>query len=371
MRILHLADVHLDRPFVGLDQVAARARRAGLFDAFRRCLDLARERQVDLVTIGGDLWEEEHVRPDTLRSVAFELGRLDVPVLVVCGNHDPLVPGGSHRRAPWPENATLVGSAALERHDVGDATTLWARSWGAGDLPAGWLGEARAPADGRTHLLLVHGTAATVPLFAEGAHGPFDPHALRRAGFSLVLAGHIHLMQHVDGVVYPGSPEPLAWDEAGAHGAAVVEVADGVVSVELVEVARTRVELRALDCRGAGSSSELQARIELALPDAETATRTYLRLRLAGAVDPVCTVDAGRIRAELAPRFAGVVVEDATTVAIDLDARAQRRTLDGAFVRAVRERLDRAGTEEERRRLELALEAGLAAIDGREVVHVD
>lgn len=371
MRILHLADVHLDRPFVGLDQAAARERRAGLFDAFRRSLGLARERGADLVTIGGDLWEEEHVRPDTLRSVAFELGRLDVPVLVICGNHDPLLPGGSHRRTPWPDNVTLVGADALERHDVDASTTVWARSWGAGDLPFGWLDGARAPADGRTHLLLVHGTAATVRLFAEGAHGPFDPHALHRAGFALVLAGHVHLMQHVDGVVYPGSPEPLGWDEAGPHGAAVVDVTGDGASVELVELARTRVDLRPLDCAGAGSSSELHARIELALPDAETATRTYLRLRLTGAVDPGCAVDAGRIRSELAPRFAGVVVEDATSVAIDLDARARRRTLDGAFVRAIRDRLDRAGTDEERRRLELALEAGLAAIDGREVVHVD
>ena len=65
MRIAHLADVHLDRPFVALPAAAAETRRDELFDAFGRCLTLARERGADLITIGGDLWEEEHVRADT------------------------------------------------------------------------------------------------------------------------------------------------------------------------------------------------------------------------------------------------------------------------------------------------------------------
>ena len=45
------------------------------------------------ITIGGDLWEEENVRPDIRNSVAYELGQLDIPVLICCGNHDPLVTG--------------------------------------------------------------------------------------------------------------------------------------------------------------------------------------------------------------------------------------------------------------------------------------
>ena len=57
MKILHLADVHLDRPFVGLPADEARARRADLLGTFRRCLEAARGHGVDAVTIGGDLWE--------------------------------------------------------------------------------------------------------------------------------------------------------------------------------------------------------------------------------------------------------------------------------------------------------------------------
>jgi hypothetical protein len=61
MRILHIADVHLDRPFVDLGAADARARRAEVRDTFRRALKIGEERNVDLITIGGDLWEDENV----------------------------------------------------------------------------------------------------------------------------------------------------------------------------------------------------------------------------------------------------------------------------------------------------------------------
>jgi DNA repair protein SbcD/Mre11 len=75
MRILHIADVHLDRPFVDLGAADARARRAEVRDTFRRALKVGEEREVDLITIGGDLWEHENVIADTRLSVAREPGR--------------------------------------------------------------------------------------------------------------------------------------------------------------------------------------------------------------------------------------------------------------------------------------------------------
>ena len=129
MRIVHFADVHLDRPFIGMELEAARERRAGLRAAFDRCLELATSRGADLITIGGDLWEDEHVTPDTIRWVADRLSRAGRPVIVVAGNHDPLSPGGPFDRAPFGENVTVLGSgAAFDRVDVGDLS-VWGTSW--------------------------------------------------------------------------------------------------------------------------------------------------------------------------------------------------------------------------------------------------
>src|SRR6266550_5812532 len=134
MKILHFADVHLDRPLAGLPVETARRRRGELFSAFQRCLALGVEHGADLITIGGDLWEEEHVRPDTRNSVAYELGQLDIPALICCGNHDPLIAGGSWRQTEWPENVEIVPLRSLSEHRF-ESTSVWSISWGGGEPP--------------------------------------------------------------------------------------------------------------------------------------------------------------------------------------------------------------------------------------------
>jgi DNA repair protein SbcD/Mre11 len=370
MRILHFADVHLDRPFVGLPQESARRRRRELFDAFRRCLALAREREVDLVTIGGDLWEEEHVQADTRRSVAHELSQLDVPVLIVCGNHDPLRPGGSYLRTAWPDNVTIVAGRRLHEHRNGDVS-VWAVSWGAGELTERMLESVQLDPQSGMHLLLIHGTARGAAFESE-AYFPFDAAAVERAGFALCLAGHVHCAVQLGRVVYPGSPEPLGWGEAdGDHCAAVVECAGRRASVELVPTNVTRYAKRELDCTGCGSSAEVDDKVRRVLVD-DDAGSLFLRLRLVGEVSADCALDAGRIAAAHGDRYRTLVVVDRTGPLLDIAARADRPGLEGLFVRKLRERIEAAAGDDERRRSELALEAGLRAMDGREdVLRVD
>jgi DNA repair exonuclease SbcCD nuclease subunit len=66
--ILHLADLHLDVQFRDLSRApkVANARREALRSALKRALALARTQQVDAVTIGGDLYEAEHISADTI-----------------------------------------------------------------------------------------------------------------------------------------------------------------------------------------------------------------------------------------------------------------------------------------------------------------
>ncbi len=75
-------------------------------------------------------------------------------------------------------------------------------------------------------------------------------------GFDLCLAGHLHSGgMRDDLVLYPGSPEPLAWDETGRHCVAVVELVPGrQPGVDLVDFNRRRYAVRNVNCEGARSS---------------------------------------------------------------------------------------------------------------------
>jgi len=395
IKILHLADLHLDRPFVGLTPEDARARRRGLREALDRCLELALEHGADVLTIGGDLWEDEHVTPDTCRWVADRLGGAGLPVVLVAGNHDPLRPGGPYARVAWPENVrVLPAEAGLVRHEIG-ALSIWGMSWGAAPLTARALDGFHVPADGATHLLLLHGTAgnASFPGAPSGgaAHCPFTGAAVRDAGFDLCLAGHLHAGRVRDGlVVYPGSPEPLAWDETGRHAVALVELVPGAPPrVELIDVNRRRCAQTLVDCEGAASSADIERALRAAIVEAAAGAAAdgaraglCLQAALRGRIEPGCRIDIEDLAAAAGGgELALLQLRDETQPAFDLDALAEQPTALGAFVRELRERIDACdpggrdsadgdpGEEAQRRRLELALDLGLRAMHGDDLAH--
>ncbi|MBA2564990.1 MAG: DNA repair exonuclease [Gemmatimonadetes bacterium] len=371
MRIVHLADVHLDRRFVGMPLPGAKKRRAELKEAFRRCLAVAREQGAEAVTIGGDLWEDEHVTADTRNFVADELRQLPCPVLLIGGNHDPLLAGGNHLRTPWPESVRLFRTDQPTEERLGEVS-IWGVSWTGGNLTSGFLDTFRVPDDGRTHLLLLHGTSRNVPAYLTGgvAYCSFTPEAVRRAGFALCLSGHIHAAS-IDGVVvYPGSPEPLGWGEMGMHAVAVADVGTEGCEARLVEVNRRRYLERRVGCAEATSSAAVEEAVARALNDPEPAA-TCLRLELVGQISADCEIDGEALVARHRAAYAELVVRDLTTPAYDYASLARQPTAVGRFVKILTERLD-ASEGEEREVVELALIAGLRAVAGRkDVLHVD
>jgi exonuclease SbcD len=371
VRILHLADVHLDRPFVGLPGDVARRRRGELRRTFERCLELAREHGAGVVSIGGDLWEEEHVSADTRSWVAAKLEALDMPVAVICGNHDPLIPGGSHARTAWPTNVHRFTSSEPTELALGGAS-VWGASWTGGTFSTGFLDSFGVPRDGRVHLLLLHGTAgASTYLDEEGRYGPFDVQHVSRAGFARCIAGHIHAAHEVGSVVYPGSPEPLGWSETHRHCVALIDIGeDGGVDVEFIDVNAREYRHRTVAVDGANSSADIERMLAAALDDVDPA-RLYLRVTLTGEIDVACAIHADALAARH-PDYAALVVVNSTRPMFDLAALAEQPTALGRFVKDLLERIAHADSERERESLELALLAGVRAMHGEgDVLDVD
>ena len=67
MKILHMADCHLDTPFRGLPPRTAALRRQALRDGFRRALERGAREGVDAVLIAGDLFDNPYRAPSTVQ----------------------------------------------------------------------------------------------------------------------------------------------------------------------------------------------------------------------------------------------------------------------------------------------------------------
>lgn len=96
IRILHGADIHLEP-----DSSAGNL-------ALKGFTELAIQARVDLVVIAGDLFEHNRVTAPMVESVTQELHRVQVPVIILPGNHDCLVPDSIYLRHSVPKLASNI-----------------------------------------------------------------------------------------------------------------------------------------------------------------------------------------------------------------------------------------------------------------------
>jgi exonuclease SbcD len=374
--LLHIADLHLDRAFAGMGcqgELAIR-RRQGLREALRRAGRTAQERGCAAITIGGDLYEHDRAGADTatfLRDTFASWSPL--AVLVAPGNHDALLAGSIYSRTEWPANVHVFDAAELRPHELLAGLNVW----GLAHLEPAWQGDPLdcRPPSGDVNLALFHGAELGSRPDGKSIHGPFHAADVRSRGFAAALCGHYHRrrVDEVNGVLYPGSPEPLTFDEHERRGPVLVTVsADGKVGYEPVEDNRWHARTATVDVAGARSLADVvdaaEAAAIVALAGLEP-DRAMLRIDLVGEIEQSVSTDSYTVESSVrdGSGAAGVRVRDLTSPAISAAALVDDPTVRGAFARAVAEAAGSASDDRHRIILEDALRYGLQALAGAEI----
>jgi exonuclease SbcD len=370
IRLLHLADVHLGRPFQMLGEKGAAQRRA-LEEALARAVDLAIAAGVHLVLIAGDLFDSAKPSPATVAVAARELRRLDearIRVALVAGNHDVTSDGRLAAAEALREanpNALLLGPE-VERHTFPDLDlTLVGRSpapGAAGSPLAAW------PRERTTTFAvgLTHGSCYR----AGVVEGPavIHPQEIRLLGLDYLALGDWHSALEVHGPPHPawyaGAPELLAYDQEGAGHVLLVDLpAPGQARVTPQRVGRRHYRRLELDLARTDDEGVRKAIEAAADPDAVCDV-------VLGGLVPVSRVVAARtLEEEFADRFFRLRVSNRTHLWLDEAqlAALPADTVLGRFVRVMRQRLT-AVPEDRRAVLEAALQLGVALLQGREVL---
>lgn len=359
LRLLHFADLHLDRSFASerLYGVGAQRRRGDLRAALQRIVERAREAQVDLITCAGDLFEHDHVTRDTAGFLTQTLGSAGLPVLIAPGHADPAVPSSPYRYLRWPDNVTIATHEDLRPYRYGDVH-VWAAGFMHPDVADAPLRDFARQTEG-VHLLLLH--ASDMSQLPEGIapDKPILPSQVADAGFRHALLGHFHEASTQAAMTYPGSPEPLGWSERGRHCTALLTIADdGTVQVVLEDINQRQFVQETIDITGMTSPDQVRDAV-LAIRDGKHLEGAVIRATLVGERARSLRLDPQALSAECSDGFAYFEFRDQSRVSHDLEAATQEFTSRGEMVRKLVDHRQESRHEEQTvgRALQLALDA--------------
>ena len=374
-RFIHTSDIHLDTSFSGSgfpSRLGDRKREA-IRGTFRRIMDDARQQDVDLVLIAGDLFESERVTPDTVEFIRKQFEGLgSIRVFIAPGNHDPFIPGSPYREESWPDNVYIFSEEAF--HSV-EIPQLGIRVTGFGferpHLEDRFFQKLPVLSKDLFNIVLSHGSNTGRIPAGKSRHGPFTIGEIAGKNIQYCALGHYHQQQQLPNPVddtpawYSGIPEGRGWDETGPCGYLFGEFTDGNLAVENRTCNQYALNILAVDCDSFSTREQI---LDTVLNRHEDVfdSNTILRVRLAGALDPKLDLSIPELDERLAGHALYIQWDDQTHPAWDFESLSHEKTLRGRFVQSLNERID-AASGEEKIRLERARLYGIQALSGHAV----
>ena len=240
MRFIHAADLHIDSPLKGLsryEDAPLAQLRGATRRALERLVELAIDEKVDFVLIAGDLydcdWQDFHTGL-FVREQMVKLGKKDIRVFIVQGNHD--AQGVISRQVPWPDNVKVFSSRKAETVRL-DAlnVAIHGHSFSDREMPVDLVPGYPSAVSGFFNIGLLHTSLTGMP--GHDTYAPTSLSVLQTKGYDYWALGHIHARQVVceqPRVVFSGNLQGRHARETGAKGCELVEVQGSVLEARFV-----------------------------------------------------------------------------------------------------------------------------------------
>lgn len=249
MRFLHTADWQLGMTRHFLNDEAQPRYSAARRDVVAAMGPIAKEVGAEFVVVAGDVFEDNHLAPRVISQSLEAMRRIEVPVYLLPGNHDPLDAGSVYTSALFaderPDNVVVLDRAGV--HEVRPGLEIVAAPWRSKAPTTDLVGDVLADLtdDGVTRIVVGHGG---VDVFQADRDKPSFirlaavEDALARGAVHYVALGDKHSRTKVGDtgrVWYSGAPEVTNYDHVESDPGHVL-----VVDVDESDPAR-RVEVEA------------------------------------------------------------------------------------------------------------------------------
>lgn len=236
LRFIHAADLHLDSPFKGLQNLPPHIRHRliqSTFEAFENVVQLAIHNKVDFVLFAGDIYDRADRSLKAQLAFMEGLERLSeqgIHSFIVHGNHDPL-DGFSFVWQP-PERVHFFSAEQVEKASFYKNGTEAAHIYGI-SYPTAKVDENLSHRFKRENqdifsVALLHTNCGGAKEHEN--YAPCTKQDLLRAGFDYWALGHVHQRQIIHQqppMIYPGNIQGRHIREQGEKGVYLIDVDEG------------------------------------------------------------------------------------------------------------------------------------------------
>jgi DNA repair exonuclease SbcCD nuclease subunit len=217
---IHTADWHIGNPFSGFPREMRQKLSRAIFRAVELTFLYARNKNIPLLLCAGDALDNGQTcaKADLLELFRIIRRYPETRVVMITGNHDPLVAGNVYRRVEKdniPGNFHLVCEDEIIPYPEGnlDIYASSAREKNGRYNPLEWV-KRESRESGKYKIGLCHGSIENEAF--PGDAFPIPPDFARQRGLDYLALGDWHSFKKInDRTYYPGVPEPLQFGDEG------------------------------------------------------------------------------------------------------------------------------------------------------------
>jgi exonuclease SbcD len=361
---IHCADLHLDAPFKSMGAYTG-DRRNDIKQTFEKIISLSLDKNVDYLLVSGDLFEHDYAGRKTIQWINEQFERLsDKPVIIIPGNHDPCTDDSWYRNYTWCPNVRILSSKNPDFRDDSLSCYFYGIGFDSYRQEAVIITVAPENRPNFFNICLFHGTV-DMP-FAQQPYNPVNSSQLLKMGFDYYALGHFHKRNEAlakEGIINPGSPEPLGFDEQDKHGVYWVKLTKDNEKLrreyDFIPLQQREYKVIDFDAGGIVDNAQLKQALSEAL--SRQAKKTdIIRIDLVGRLNDDIYIDINETEQHLMNEYYFLNVKDNTRPNYNLEELAFEKNIIGVFVDIMQEKIGNAQDEEKplmRKAMYLGLEA--------------